>query len=454
MSTHPHRETLEGFLLNQLPSREVKSTVAHLLGGCDCCRQEMSPLTMAMFTPGNGPEPQLSAAEDSAYDRSIAAAFAKAMEAERRLDSEREAAVPKSEEILRTLERPGAPSLSLPEGEITWGLCESLLERSRALRYVDQPGMLRLADLARMAADRLDREVYGAERRTDMQARAWAELANAYRVTDDFAQAEAAMGLALELRARGTGDPLLYARIADLSASLSCDQRRFKEAFGMLDLAYAIHCRYSDQHEVGRIVLLKGLYTGYAGKPEEGLQLLARGLSMIDRARDAKLVFHTLHNILLFRVELGEYEQAQRQVQRMRPLYAAHADRLLTVKLRRLEGEIAAGLGDLETAEATFQQIREDLDAAGLGYQAALVSLDLAGIWLRQSRTTEVRGLVSEVVSSFRVLGVEREALSAVHLLQDALERDQATLEVLRLVGGILQRLQNERVTRAGFDAL
>jgi hypothetical protein len=58
------------------------------------------------------------------------------------------------------------------------------------------------------------------------------------------------------------------------------------------------------------------------------------------------------------------------------------------------------------------------------------------------------------VVSSFRALGVEREALSALHLLQDALERDQATLDVLRLVGGILRRLQNERVTRAGFETL
>jgi tetratricopeptide (TPR) repeat protein len=314
--------------------------------------------------------------------------------------------------------------------------------------------MLRMADLARMAAERLDPQAYGEERRTDMQARAWAELANAYRITDDFPQAEAAMVCALELRAQGTGDPLLYARIADLDASLLCDQRRFKEAFRMLDLAYAIHRRYSDSHEVGRVTIVKGLYTGYAGKPEEGLQLLVRGLSMIDRARDAKLVFHTLHNILLFRVELGEYEQAQRQLQRMRPLYAAHAGWLDMVKLHRLEGEIAAGLGDLVTAEATFQQIRQDLDEAGLGYQAALVSLDLAGVWLRQNRTPEVRGLVAEITSSFRVLGVEREALSALHLLQDALERDQATLDVLRLVGGILRRLQNEPVTRAGFDSL
>ncbi|MEA2602465.1 MAG: hypothetical protein QOF89_3457 [Acidobacteriota bacterium] len=451
MSEHPHRETLEGFLRNSLPNREAKAMVAHLLVGCDRCRQEMLPLATAMFTPGAGPEPRLSVEEDTAYDRSISAAFAKALELERSLGAEREAAEQRSEDLVHAQERADE---SLPEGPVTWGLCESLLEKSRALRHSDPAGMLRMADLARMAAERLDPQAYGEERRTDMQARAWAELANAYRVAEDLPQAEAAMTCALELRAQGTGDPLLYARIADLDASLLCDQRRFKEAFRMLDLAYAIHRRYSDSHEVGRVIIFKGLYTGYAGKPEEGLQLLVRGLSMIDRARDAKLVFHTLHNILLFRVELGEYEQAQRQLQRMRALYAAHAGWLDLVKLHRLEGEIAAGLGDLVTAEATFQQIRQDLNDAGLGYQAALVSLDLAGVWLRQSRTPEVRGLVSEMTTTFRVLGVEREALSALHLLQDALERDQATLDVLRLVGGILRRLQNEPVTRAGFDAL
>jgi tetratricopeptide (TPR) repeat protein len=452
MSEHPHRETLEKFLLSHLSAQDVKVTAAHLLGGCDRCRQEMSPLATMMFTPGAGPEPQLSAEQDAAYDRSISAAFAKALEVERRLDTEREAAVRKAEDLLRTLEH--TEMASLPEGAVTWGFCESLLEKSRSLRYSDSAGMLRMADLARLAADRLDREVYGDERRTDMQARTWAELANAYRVAEDFAQAEVAMACALDLRSRGTGDPLLYARIADLDASLLVARRRFKEAFRMLDLAYAIHLRYSDSHEVGRIVILRGLYTGYAGKPEEGLQLLGRGLSMIDRSRDAKLVFHTLHNILLSRIELGEYAQAQRQLLRMRPLYAAHAGWLDRVKLLRLEGEIAAGLGDLITAEATFQQIREDLNDAGLGYQAALVSLDLAGVWLRQNRTLEVRGLVSEIVTSFQVLGVEREALSAIHLLQDALERDQATLEVVRLVGGILRRLQDEPVMRAGFDSL
>jgi tetratricopeptide (TPR) repeat protein len=449
---HPHRETLEGLLLNRLPAAEAKATVSHLLGGCERCQAEMSPLATAMFTPDTAPDPQLAAHEEEAYDLALSAAFSRALERERALMVDRETAGRKAEDILLAVRRAEAPVL--PEGPVSWGLCEVLLEKSRELRHTDPAGMLHLANLARLAADRLDSRVHGAVQRTDMQARAWAELANAYRITDDFPQADAAMACALDLRTQGTGDPLLYARIADLNASLLCDQRRFKEAFRMLDLAYAIHRRHSDAHEVGRTLILKGLYTGYAGQPEEALQLLVQGLPMIDRARDAKLVFHTLHNILLFRVELGEYAAAQRQLQRMRPLYAAHAAWLDMVKLHRLEGEIAAGLGDLATAEATFQQIRQDLNDSGHGYQAALVSLDLAGIWLRQGRTAEVGGLVTEIAAAFRVLGAEREALSALHMLQEALERDQATLEILQLVGGILRRLQNEPATRAGLEAL
>jgi tetratricopeptide (TPR) repeat protein len=451
MSEHPCRETLEGFLLNRLPIPEVKTTVAHLLGGCDRCRDEMSPLATAMFTPDAAPEPQLSAADDAAYERALSAAFDCAFERQQILRSEREAAERQVEEILRASDRSEAPAL--PEGSASWGLCETLLEKSYALRHTDRPRMLHLASLARLAADRLDPAVHGEERRTDMQARSWAELANACRVNDDLAQAEAAMACALDLRTRGTGDPLLHARIADLNASLLCDQRRFKEAFRMLDLAFAIHRRHSGPHEVGRVLLLKGLYTGYAGNPEEGLQLLARGLAMIDRARDPKLTFFTLHNILLFRVEMGHYERARRQLRRMRPLYAAYAMGDL-MKLHWVEGQIAAGVGDLVTAEATFQQIRQDLDDAGLGYEAAIISLDLAGVWLRQGRTAQVHGLVAELVAAFQALGVKREAMSALLMLQEALQREQATLEVLRLASGILRRLQNVPATRAGLDAL
>ena len=265
MSEHPCRETLQGFLLNGLPTSEMAATVVHLLGGCDHCRTEMLPLARAMFTPAAAPEPQLSVAEEASYDRAISAACAKALEHERLLRADREAGEKVTEEILRAGSQPELPALL--QGPVTWGLCEALIEKSRALRHTDPEGMLHFAQLAQFAADRLDPEAYTGEQRADMQARSWAELANAYRVQEDLVQAEAAIERSLDRRAEGTGDPLLYARIAELNVSLLCSQRRFKDAFRMLDLAYAIHRRYSDAHQVGRVFILRGLYTGYAGNP-------------------------------------------------------------------------------------------------------------------------------------------------------------------------------------------
>jgi tetratricopeptide (TPR) repeat protein len=444
MSEHPSVGSLEGLLRSDLPSSQIKATVAHLLSGCDQCRAGLTPLATVMFKPQGGPEPVLSNEEDAAYDSAISAAFAAALKQERLLTSERRAA-----EAVGV--RAGAfdENLAVPA---TWGLCETLLEQSWELRDSDRPEMLRLAALACQAADELNPAFYGAKQLADLQARASADLANAYRLADALAEAEEAMARALDLRTQGTGDPLLYARIAALRASLLTDQRRFAEAFHMLDAARSIYHQYGESHEEGRILITKGLHTGYAGDSEAGFQLLCQGLSMIDRKRDGKLVLQALHNILLFRVEIGEYEAASRQIRQMWPLYTAHASWIDRAKLRWIEGQIAAGLGHLEQAEALLLQTKQDLDGAGVGYEAALTALNLAEVWLRQGKTATVREMVAELVLTFRSLGVEREDLAAVLLLREAVERDEVTLEILRRASGVLRRRPNKPAGRAGLD--
>jgi tetratricopeptide (TPR) repeat protein len=445
MSEHPGVERLDDFLRSELPSSQIKAMVAHLLSGCDRCRGDLAPLATVMFKPDGAPERVLSAREDAAYEGAISAAFAVALGRDELLAREREAAEERLAGILA-----GSSDERLPS-PATWGFCEVLLERSWELRDSARPQMLRLAVLASRVADQLDAAMYGEEQVADLRARASAELANAYRLTDDLARAEAAIARALDLRMQGSGDPLLYARIANLRASLLGDQRRFAEAFRMLDAARSIYRRYGDSHEEGRILIIKGLHTGYAGDSEAGFRLLCQGLSMIDRKRDRKLVLQALHNILLFRVENGEYEAAGRQIRRMWPLYAAHASWVDRAKLRWIEGQIVAGLGRLDEAEALLLQTRHDLDGAGLGYEAALTSLHLAEIWLQQGRTAEVREMVAELVMTFRALGVEREDLAAVLVLREAVERDQITLEVLRRAGGVLRRRPHDP---AGLEAL
>ena len=433
MIGHPDRATLEAFLLGRLVAGRRKDVFLHLLGGCSICQESMDPLTGAMFHPG-AQETELSAELDAAYDVAISAALSKAMAWQE--------TAPVREDLDTKVERLLGGDTPTEAGFWTWALCETLLERSRALRHDDPAGMLRLAQLAQRAADRVDPSVGGPRETVDLRARAWAELGNAWRVCDDLRQAEAALSGALELRAGGTGSRLLLARLADLSASLLCDQRRFTEGFQMLDTAHTLYLQEGAAHEAIRVLLMKGLYLGHTGNPEEGLQVLSHVLDEIDGERDPQMLFQTLHNVLLFRVELGELDEAQRQLQRMRPLYERHASPFIWTKLRGIEGKIASGLGELARAEQLFRGVRGELDAAGLGYQAALISLDLASVCLRLGKKAEVRQLVADMVATFRSLGVEREAMAALLMLNEAVEQDQATLELLALVSGVLHRLE------------
>lgn len=436
---HPTRETLEGFLLGTLPAREAQAVIAHLMGNCVQCRELMSPLSEALLSPAGlsdvamaEAEVELSSELDAAYDMAISAAFAAALERTGGTAARPTQPVPAGAEGLPL---PGDPDFYTPE------VCEILLERSYAVRLSDPETMLRLADLAAGSAEGLDDEVYGSAEVADYQARAWAEVANAYRVIGDHGKADRIMARAVSCRARGTGDPRILARMADLGASLACAQRRFEEAFRLLDVAHATYLELGDTHAAGRVIISRGLYAGYTGDPLEGIQYLVHGLNTIDRAREPKLAFQALHNILLLRVELGEYEEARRALVEMQPLYDRYLSDLERVKVRWMEGRIAAGLGELEVAEAAFQEAREEFDRVGLGYRAALVSLDAMAVWLRQGRTAEIRHLVAELMATFRAVGVEREALAGILLLRDAVECEQATLELLQLIAISLGKL-------------
>lgn len=429
---HPTHETLEGFLEGSLSAREAKTVITHLMGGCSQCQGILDPLTETLFTPPQG-DVELSSELDSAYDHAISAAFAKALE--KTGGAPRRRNTPQVPLAAQDLPRPGDPAFSTPE------VCEALLERSYEVRLSDPETMLRLAELAALSAEGLDAEVYGPQHIADLQARAWAEVANAYRVTGDHTQADRMMTRAVDCRARGTGDLRLLARLADLAASLAGAQRRFDEAFRLLDVAYTLYLQLEDKHAAGRVLISRGLYAGYTGDPLEGIRLLLHGLNTIDRAREPKLAFQALHNILLLRVDLGEYEQARLTMQQMQPLYDRYLSDLERVKVRWMEGRIAAGLGELDEAEAAFLEARNQFDRVGLGYRAALASLDLVAVWLRQGRTYEIRQLVAELLAAFHAVGVEREALTAILLLRDAVECEQATVELLHLIAVSLGKL-------------
>lgn len=323
------------------------------------------------------------------------------------------------------------------------GLCESLLARSQACRHHDPEQMVLLAERATAIAEDLDPFAYGPELTADLRARCFAELGNAYRVADDLDAAERALRHAAKESAQGTQDPLLLARIMDLTASLRGAQRRFPEALELLDSVYRIYENHGDRHNAGRALISKGLYTGYDNDPDEAVRLLASGLTRIHPESDPKLVISAVHNLITFLADCGRFREAQRLLRRARRAYDAEGDRLNLIKLRWVEGKIAAGLGRLRRAERSLLQARRDLEAIGLYYHAALVSLDLSAVWLCQGKTTETRALVGDLVATFQARRIAREALAALVLLKDALDLERS--DPIELVSAVSRYLKGSR---------
>jgi hypothetical protein len=444
MNDHPPRETLEAFLHGHLASCEARQVIAHFMAGCARCRQAIEPLAATMFNPGS----RAAAPEDGTYTGPVASALAAARLRMKDLWHERLEARLKMSRLLCGEYVSGEPSCADEPGFWTWGLCEALLETSWDLRESDPSGMLRLAEIAVEAAERLDPAVCGAAPLADLRAQAWAGLANACRVSDRLPLAETAMAHATAARRDGTGSPLLRARLAELSASLHCDRRQFPAAFRLLDLAYRLYRRHGDLHDAGRALITKGLHTGYTGDPEEGIRLITRGLRRVERARDPRLVFQGLHNVLLFRVELGEFRAARKQIWEMRPLYTRHADRIAQIKLHWIEGKICVGLCEFDHAERVLRQAKESFEAEGLIYDGAIVSFDLAAVWLRQGKTSEVHRLAGEMLDTFRARSIAREAFASLLMLRDAAGRNEATLDLIESVASIFERSEPDKRSR------
>lgn len=443
MNHHPKQETLEKFLLGKLSPQKTGDVIRHLVPGCDKCRGQMEPMSKAMFRLSSTRSVDGGALADNAYDRALSSAHAWALARWDGFEKERAEVGLKMTRLLYGRIRGGAGLPSEPEFW-TKALCEALLERSWLLRHEDPRGMLRLAELAAEAAQRLDTAFYGEENVLDLQARAWSVLANALRISDQLPLAQEVLNRSFKAQKRGTGDPLLRARIAELTASLMCDLRQFPTAFRLLDLAFRLYRKHGLHHEAGHALIKKGIHTGRSGDPEDAIRLLGRGLRLIDRTQEPKLPFQVLHNILLFRIELGEFRIARRQLWEMRPLYERYTDRINLIKLRGLEGRIFLGLGDFERATRAFLQVKERFENEGMVYDAALISFDLASVWLQEGKRKEVRQLIHEMLETFRARYIAREAIASLLMLRDAADRGSLSLDLLDVVAAFFRSLKDQ----------
>jgi tetratricopeptide (TPR) repeat protein len=311
-------------------------------------------------------------------------------------------------------------------------LIKLLLDESRRCVPGRAAEAFQLADLARRIILRSPRM----PGHFDWYTMATAFMGNARRAAGDLQQAGQLFLLARQVIAEhGVTDPEVVARVDDLLGSLRKDQRRFAEAEKILKRAAAQFGLIDAADDVARCFIKLGDTYQASGVLDRAIEATRSALALLGPASDLRLQLCARHNLTLQLVKAERYEEALAQLTLDEELYRRFPEPWVELRVAWLRGDIAAGTGDVLAAERAYRETRDGFVTQGIGYDAAMVSLDLAVLFLRQGRTDEVRRLAEEMLPIFQAQDIHREAFAALALFQEAARHDQMTpdraLEIL-----------------------
>ncbi|HEV7671168.1 MAG TPA: hypothetical protein VGS22_21845 [Thermoanaerobaculia bacterium] len=421
---HLSIETLARWLAGDLPQEVVVREIApHLEARCPTCRERFGQLRDLQQAVGHWSETVV------LFEGREAPSQLAQLE---RLPLPEQLALVEQDDSLRT-----------------WAL-SALLIRESQKAVLEQPmRAVERAEVAVRIAEQLSGEAYDSVWVADLCARAWAHLANSRRVLGELLGADQALRTAFALIERGgTGAPEVQGELLHIQAALRRAQRRLPEALAAADDAMALYLQANAGAAMRRVRLTRTKIREELGDLDGTLAELESLIEEFD-SLDAVLVIdvetetvsrtYAHHNLLIALVTAGRFEEASRRLEEIRGMFLLSSP-LDRIRLRWLEARIAAGLGRHEEAESILREVQAGYFERRMGYDAALVALELATLFAEQGRGPEIKQLAVEVLPLFESREVHREALGALILFQRAAEEELMTVELARQVTAFLTR--------------
>lgn len=235
-------------------------------------------------------------------------------------------------------------------------------------------------------------------------------------------------------------DPEMLGRIDELEGSLRKDQRFFDRAEELLSRAVTLYRMAARPIEIARVRLNLGDLYYIQHRLWPAIEATASALRDLDPELHSRLYLMARYNLTLQLAEADRTEEAAALLEGDRTRYDQFPEPWTQLRLLCVRAKIADARGDLDTAARLYAEAREGFIRQGIGYDVAIVSLELAMIYLKQGRTAEVRQLAEEMHPLFEAEGVHREATAALILFQNAAREDSATIELVREVTDYLKR--------------
>jgi tetratricopeptide (TPR) repeat protein len=425
---HITRELLRAVARGELSERALAQIEAHHLESlCPVCRREMEAWREER-TSEAGYEFVLQALP-AALGRHASDLLKRSREAER--DLKELLAIPPEERLARI-----ARARSRFRGPV---LAERLIEESRRLTPADPREGYDLAEIARAVVQRSPDH----PDTFSLLALASSQMANACRAGGELRRAgEHFQYVRYLVGHEGVTDPLVLAQIDHLEGSLRKDQRRFDEAEALLTRAAMLFRISGASVDTARALCTLGALFFQQGRFGQAIETTEAALEGLSSEEEPRLYLMGRHNLALYLAEAERFAQAAGLVAADEDLYRRQPEPWTQLRLSWLRGKIAAGLGETAEAERFFRETRDGFMRQGNGYDAAMASLDLALLYLKEGRTADVLPLAEEMVKLFEAQDVHREALAAVLLFQEAARREEVTAGMVRELAGRLETVR------------
>lgn len=266
----------------------------------------------------------------------------------------------------------------------------------------------------------------------DLLVRASAYLGNIERVRGRYPEAKKRFAFARALiRSEGVTDPLVHAEVDSCEAMLHMHQGLFTEAEELLSRSVSLYMLSGAREEAAHPLVTLGLLYSLQGSYEKALQVTRSALADIRPKRNPRLYVSARFNLALFLCESGDHVAAAEALVQDGELFQQFPDLFTQLRLAWLEGKIALGYGQLESAEEILRKVRYGFVLQERGYETAMVTLDLALVYLRQGRSAELKQLAGEMHEVFSAEEVHQEAVAALLLFEDAALRETLSADLV-----------------------
>lgn len=420
------RGEVDGLLLEQI-------ILTHLLELCPTCRSEIE-----LFRAGAEPLPYADGSEyDAVFERlrSSAPQQVAALQEERREAQEdfktllglpRENRLRRVERANRRFKSPFLAEMLLARAR------ESVPHNVQRAGHMGEPAYV-VGNFAPVALS------------GEIKAVALAHQGNAYRVMGALHEAREYLDRSRALiRTQGVVNTLVCAEVDWFEGVLSRGQRRFAAAEALLRRSSTLYEIAGAARDMARPLLSLGELLRTTGRAEEAVPIAEEVLNLVTLEEEPRLYFYAMHNRLLYLSAAGRHQEARDGLLAKSEVYSAYPSPHVQLRLAWLEGQIATGLDEAESAEQHFRMARDGFIHAGEGFDAALVSLDLAALLLKGGRTHEVKRLAEEIAPIFQAQDIHREAIAALVLFQNAARAEAASLAMVAELSTYLESVRRD----------